>query len=244
MLSEMGKTPKERELYFRKEKIARYAEMEKCLRRYFLLLIANIIFGVISAFCSAVIVGPYWDTPAGGTGFHVMTIVIGIISASICGAAVYHIFRMNRLYDGFNTSGVFYTVQIVLSFIQLFVVDSPGAYLFFQGSAAVASILFSINFASNMTGVFDMTDAYQSEKWASFKKTYTGLLIATFVAVGMCIIPGFAILGLIAIVLICIGTVGVMIWFIVLIYQSAESFKIVGAREAKEIAKEENAALA
>ncbi len=253
-----GSTPKERELILRKEKVVRCTEMGRCLMGFFKIIIAGIVFAVITIVASVILYGVFaassasalvaggkTDGLAGDTGidgFNVFLIVVQSVALLLNLAGAYFIIRMNKFFDGFKTAGLFYIAQGVLSFIMVF--TSDGAYMFFQTLSAIMSVVYMMNFAITMSKALEPTDSYLSDEWTKLKKIFVYLLIGTGVCLVICIVPGLAFLGLIGLPLICLGYLAMSVWYIVLVYKSADSMKVVAKREADALSKEENAALA
>jgi len=255
-----GSTPKERELILRKEKISRCIGMGKYISGFFKIMIAGLIFGLITIILSAVLFGGINSANSASTmallgntdgmmgdtsgldGYKVFLIIVESVALILNLAGAYFIIRMNKFFDGFRSAGLFYIVQGVLSFIM--VLTSEGLYLFLQTLSAIMSVVYMLNFAVAMSKALEPTDSYLSDEWIKFKKIFLYLLIGMFACLGICILPGLAVLGFIGILVICMAYLALSIWYIVLVYKSADSMKVVGKREADILAEEEKAALA
>lgn len=213
----------EREVMRRKieheEKVARCSVFAKKYMLLFMILIGGIALSALSVVLAILA----FATPSFVKTISTVIIILSFLSFAISVGYGLVLVSLGNYYRDFRTAGLLYMVNGAMS--ALYNSIGGGLGFLFQITAAVASVMYMLKFASAMSASFDNVASYMSISWDNFRKVfiyvYAGIAILTLGS----FVPILGIFASLFLLVLSVVAIGVSIWQIVLIFKSSRVMK-------------------
>ena len=194
----------------------RCGSMAPVLKQLFIARIITIAAPIISIIFA---LASFSNGPA-STMFIAMIIVLA--------ANVFYIivlFRLGKYHDDFKFAAIISILSPVFSTISRTLSNEPGLVVFISLLSAGLSLLLLWKFSNAMISSFERVDLALTSSWESYRTWTIGFSCASMACFLLAFVPGINILAAIGGLVCAIGLLVLMIWEIVLIYNSYQSME-------------------
>lgn len=149
------------------------------------------------------------------TVFAVIAIVLGVIYAAT-------LFTLGKFIENFKLAAITYILLQISDFIKQISSSNFFAYTIFSVASLGLGIGYVLKYTYAMEESIISVDGYIADSWASYRKAYIGVMIASLICVIMAFAPAFAFLAMIASVILSIVAIVLSVWQLVILYRSGK----------------------
>lgn len=149
------------------------------------------------------------------TVFAVIAIVLGVIYAAT-------LFTLGKFNENFKLAAITYILLQVSDFIKQISSSNLFASTIFSVASLGLGIGYVLKYTYAMEESFLSVDGYIADSWASYRKAYIGVMIASLICVILAFAPVFAFLAMIASIILSIVAIVLSVWQLVILYRSAK----------------------
>lgn len=149
------------------------------------------------------------------TVFAVIAIVLGVIYAAT-------LFTLGKFIENFKLAAIAYILLQISDFIKQISSSNFFAYTIFSVASLGLGIGYVLKYTYAMEESIISVDGYIADSWASYRKAYIGVMIASLICVILAFAPAFAFLAMIASIILSIVAIVLSVWQLVILYRSAK----------------------